>query len=158
MFSFTTTMKRVKSSESQSKSIEWILFNMERWVMLETKKLEVVKKEIRSSNSISKSMRWKVSAELLLSKLKFWHLKKRFKEKRTKSWSNNWDNSHMLMKFSARSLRRVSMKRQETRWSKVKLRLPRRKAKLLRKIHWHLSWRNSVLKTPKSSMKKLLSM
>jgi len=78
-------MKRVKSSESQSKSIEWILFNMERWVTLEIKKLEVVKKEIRSSNSISKSMRWKVSAELLLSKLKFWHLKKRFKEKRTKS-------------------------------------------------------------------------
>lgn len=33
--------------------------------MLQIKKLEEVKKETRSSNSINKLMRWKVSAELI---------------------------------------------------------------------------------------------
>lgn len=148
-------MRKVRFSESQSKSIEWISFNMVKWEMLETKKVEEVMMETRNNNSINRLMRWKVKQEHLSNKLKYWLLKKRSKEKKTKSWSNSWDNNLLPMKSSARFLRRVSMIRLETRWRKAKPRLLRRETKLLRRTHWHQSWRNWVSKTNKSLMKKL---
>jgi len=78
-------MKKVRSSENQCKLIEWISFSMAKWVMEEIKMVEVVMKETRNSNSINRSMRWKVSAEHLSSRLKFWLLKKRFREKKMRN-------------------------------------------------------------------------
>ena len=53
--------------------------------MLETKKVEEVMMETRNNNSINRLMRWKVKQEHLSNKLKYWLLKKRSKEKKTKS-------------------------------------------------------------------------
>lgn len=53
--------------------------------MLETKKVKEVKRETRSNNSMPKSMTEKVHAELLSNKLKQLLMKKRSREKKTKS-------------------------------------------------------------------------
>jgi hypothetical protein len=58
---------------------------MVRWEMLETKMLMLVKKEARNNNSISRSMRWKVNAELLSSKLNQLLTRKRTLEKRMRN-------------------------------------------------------------------------
>jgi len=64
-------MRKVRFSESQSKSIEWISFNMVKWEMLKTKMVEEVKKETRNSSTINRLMRWKVQQEHLSNRLKF---------------------------------------------------------------------------------------